>query len=538
MWWSLVIDMDTNLFCIPTDADNHFNIAVISNIAFEPYFQNYINKAFSGKNGFVSVSPIDLSEFLCNDEIDAIHHADLIVVIPNLEAMYQDFIAHHSNNNSREEPIEGAIIYFENIYSKIRLKTLAPIIWFGFEDYYTNLYYTTVCTLYLDGFADKINTLFSVADDAVFSFIDTKRLIAKIGIDSAYDLKNKYRWNSPYSKRMIECICAEISKQYAIYVGKTKKCLVLDCDNVLWGGIVSEDGIENIHLSGSGFGRMYRDFQLFVLELYRRGVILAICSKNDLKDVISIFHEHSEMVLKEENIACFAVNWNDKPGNIREISKSLNIGLDSIVFVDDSTEEIAAVKALLPEVTSIRFHRDMDYNQFSCFNLKNQFDISDVEKRNETYRTNKQREDLKIQYKCNEDYIKALRIKTEIHKVIPMEYSRVSELTQRTNKCTNGIRFTVWDIKESLKDERFELFSVYISDRFADLGLVGAFAIKDATLVLFSLSCRALGRSIESTMIEYIVSKWDIKKVKFYSTGKNDNIKNILEDTFPFAIIE
>ncbi len=197
--------------------------------------------------------------------------------------------------------------------------------------------------------------------------------------------------------------------------------------------IFSKDGMESLKLSGSGLGQVYQDFQRFVLSLYYHGVILAVCSKNDLTDVLRMFHEHSEMLLKEEHIACFQVNWEDKPGNIQKIAEKLNIGLDSMVFVDDSPVEIEAVKAILPEVTSILFKRDMDYEQFACFNLKSNISIADIDKRNETYRTNGFREELKAKYTDYADYIAALEIKMDIHETAPIEFSRISELTQRTN---------------------------------------------------------------------------------------------------------
>ena len=235
-----------------------------------------------------------------------------------------------------------------------------------------------------------------------------QHLIAKTGITNAYNSKGKYRWNAPYSKLLVEAVVQEIYKQYQSEMGITPKCLVLDCDDVIWGGTLSEDGIDNLKLSGSGFGRLYQDFQRFVLSLYYHGVILAVCSKNDLSDVLTMFREHSEMILKEEHISCFQVNWEDKPSNIQRIARKLNIGLDSMVFVDDSPIEIEAVKAMLPEVITIQFKRDMEYEQFTCFNLKNNVSIADVEKRNETYRTNGFREELKSKYTDYADYIAAL----------------------------------------------------------------------------------------------------------------------------------
>ena len=243
------------------------------------------------------------------------------------------------------------------------------------------------------------------------------------------------------------------------------------------------------------------------------------------------------MLLKEEHIACFQVNWEDKPSNIKKIAEKLNIGLDSMVFVDDSPIEIEAVKTMLPDVTTILFKRDMEYEQFSCFNLKSNVSIADVDKRNETYRTNGFREELKASYTDYADYIKALEIKMDIHEALPIEFSRISELTQRTNKCTNGKRYTVAEIKKRITSEAVKLYSVSVSDRFSDLGLVGAIEVESDALTLFSLSCRALGREVEEKMIEFISGKYQIQKIKFKSTGKNAALKTLLEKAFPNAFL-
>ena len=351
-------------------------------------------------------------------------------------------------------------------------------------------------------------------------------------VSNAYDRKGKYRWNAPCSKILIESAVREIHKQYLIEQGATKKCLVLDCDNVLWGGILSEDGIENLKLGGSGLSRVYQDFQRFVLWLYFHGIILAICSKNDLSDVLAMFHEHSEMILREEYIACFQVNWEDKPSNIQKIAEKLNIGLDSMVFVDDSPIEIEAVKAMLPEVTTILFKRDIEYEQFSCFNLKSNVSIADIDKRTETYRTNGFREELKAKYTDYADYIVALEIKMDIHEAAPIEFSRISELTQRANKCTNGKRYTVSEIKERIASELIKLYAIVVSDRFSDLGLVGAVKVEGDTLTLFSLSCRALGREIERPILDFVGKRHQIKHIEYQTTGKNEKVRVMLSSAF------
>ena len=360
------------------------------------------------------------------------------------------------------------------------------------------------------------------------TYISIKNIISKIGVGNSISKKNKYRWNSIYSDCLWQEIANEIKKQLLICKGITKKCLVLDCDNVVWGGILSEDGIEGIRLGKNGFGRAYYDFQNFVYTLYKHGVILAICSKNDLTDVLQVFRNHSEMVLKEKHISCFMVNWESKPSNIKKIAEYLNIGLDSIVFVDDSSIEIEGVKTLLPEVTTIQFDKYMDYEPFSCFNLKPEYDSEDIEKRTQTYQANGLRNELKKTAKDYEDYVQSLNVVVDIHKAIPIEMGRISELTQRANKCTNGRRYTIEDLRAQIGNPNISLYSVSVSDRFSDLGLVGAMEVVNNHLTLFCLSCRALGRGVEQEMIGYILSKHQINSVEFQTTNKNGGLQDIL----------
>lgn len=507
--------------------ETRLHITVISNIIFEPYFLPLTKQCF-GEN--TAVFPIPFGEHTEVEYQTRVTSADLIVVWLNIETLLPGQFY-----SLAEQYLDKTIALCKKLYADLTSISHVKILWFLFEDYELPLS-ATVGYVYHD-FTDKLNvTLKNSLSDQV-SFIDLKNLIAEVGIPNAYDAKSKYRWNAPYSKILIEAAVKEIHKQYLIEKCITKKCLVLDCDNVLWGGILSEDGIEKLKLSSNGLGRVYQDFQRFVLSLYYHGVILAICSKNDLSDVLVMFHEHSEMLLKEEHIACFQVNWEDKPSNIQKIAEKLNISLDSMVFVDDSPIEIEAMKAMLPEVTAILFKRDMEFEQFSCFNLKSNVNIADIDKRNETYRTNRFREELKAKYTDYADYIAALDMKMDIHEAAPVELSRISELTLRTNKCTNGRRYTVAEIKEHITSGAFKLYSVSVSDCFSNLGLVGAIEVEGDALTVFSLSCRALGREVEKKMIEFISDKYKIKKIEFESTGKNEAVKTLLSKLFPNAVI-
>ena len=164
-----------------------------------------------------------------------------------------------------EQDSDDTIALCKKLYADLTGISHVKILWFLFEDYAIPLS-AAVGHVYHD-LADKLNLLLRDALGNQVSFVDLKHLIAEIGISNAYDSKGKYRWNAPYSKTLVEAAVREIHKQYLIQKGITKKCLILDCDNVLWGGILSEDGIENLKLGGSGLGRVYQDFQRFVLSL-------------------------------------------------------------------------------------------------------------------------------------------------------------------------------------------------------------------------------------------------------------------------------
>ena len=290
------------------------------------------------------------------------------------------------------------------------------------------------------------------------------------------------------------------------------------------------------------------DFQRFCLWLYRHGVILALCSKNYESDVLRVFREHSGMILREEHIACFQINWDNKAENIRRIADALRIGLDSMVFVDDSPFEIRAVESLLPEVTAVIFHRDTIYDALSCFNICESVDLTQAEMRNRTYKTDALREQLRKNMTDSgasyESYLQALKMQVDIHIAAEAELARIAELSQRTNKCTNGIRYTVSELKrltqnselsdgaernESEEGSGYKLYAVTVSDRFSDLGIVGTLGIYGNNLDLFSLSCRALGRNIEQEMLEFL-RVHGINSFRFESTHKNDELHRILQE--------
>ena len=476
-------------------------VTVISNIGLNPYWDFFMKEMFTD----VKTKHIPFEDV--QNRVEDIRGTDLVVVFLNIEMLYPGM----PNDSVTKDDFVGAmytdcVTRCRRLYLFLKKQTTAKILWFGFEDYSYPLgeFYGNI--VLFEGSVDKINGyLFDMLRQE--RFIDFKRMMAMLGIEKALDKKAKYRWLSPYSKDMIKMMVKEVEKQERIRLRITPKCLVLDCDNVLWGGILSENGIESIQVADSGLGKSFQDFQRYLLNLHYHGVILVICSKNDESDVLRVFREHSGMLLHEEHIAYFQCDWNNKPHNIILAAQKLNIGLDSMVFVDDSIFELESVRNMLPQVRTVLYDRDTVYSELSCFNLGQDVNVQTVKERMDTYKTDALREKLQEEATTYEEYLASLKIVVDIHRIVENELARVSELTQRTNKCTNGVRYTVDDLKIRLKSNNSELYTVCLSDRFANLGVVGALEITNGKISLFSLSCRAFGRKIEEKMLQFAINE-------------------------------
>lgn len=503
-------------------------IPVITNLSIEPFLSRELADLSDGTGLLVKPVPVPYMEY--RGYGDAYKKAERILVWLNLEGMLPDREA--GDGTLPEEYMSDLERFYQEICRYLSGVSQAEIIIVLLEDYFSCL---PIVTGYdNDVLADELNSRIQKGLSGQAVFLDLMHMIASVGIGSAYSAKNRYRWGYPYSQALTKAVAAEIVKQYLIHTGRSKKCVVVDCDNVLWGGILSEDGMENLRLGSSGLGKEYQDFQRFLLALYHRGVILAVCSKNDLSDVLAVFRGHGEMVLREEHIACFQVNWdNNKPDNITRIAGALGIGLDSMVFVDDSPVELEAVRALLPEVTVIPYHRETVYGCFQCFHLRRSYQKGDYEKRNETYRTDRQRRLLREKSGSYSDYLASLQMQMEIHEAVPLEFARMAELTQRTNRCTNGRRYSVADLRRRMERSGVCLYSVHLRDRYSDLGLIGAMEVAEGRLTLFSLSCRALGREVENRMIEFLKERHEITEIDFTDTGRNGYLKELFDREFP-----
>lgn len=498
------------------------DLCIVSNLALEPFLSPLLTRAFERSSVAVSFHYIGWEEAL-NGQAE-LQGCSLLAVVQNLDTQYPDW---HELSGAFDDLQDKLVSEAKKVYKTLKGLATCPVLWFGYEGEGNPLFHVCGSLADYHRFVAAVNWEIFLQLGGEDVYLDMRHLVASIGLKNAFDANNRYRWNMPYSLKMLQAMAEEIHKQYCIFSGLTKKCLVLDCDGVLWGGTLAEDGASKILLGNEGLGFQYQEFQRFLLYLYRRGVLLAICSKNDLQDVLEVFRTHSGMLLREHHIACFQVNWESKVSNIRRISEKMGIGLDQMVFVDDAESELAAVRELLPEVLTIPYCRNSVYEALSCFSLRSKIDPAQVERRMDTYRTNRKREDLRKNSANLEAYQLKLDTHIDIHPALLSETARISELSQRANRCTNGKRYSSAEILACLEDPAYRLFSVCVSDKFSDLGLVGAMGIRENMLDFFVLSCRALGRGVEDVMNTY-VKELGITEIDFISTEKNGLIKELL----------
>lgn len=350
--------------------------------------------------------------------------------------------------------------------------------------------------------------------DNVFC-IDLDSIISQVGYTAGFNQRQWEVAKAPLGPKLLIPLAKEYSKFLRALNGKARKCLVLDCDNTLWGGILGEDGPSGIKLGSTYPGSSFMNFQRQILNLYNRGVILAICSKNNEEDVLDILENHENMVLKRHHFACWQINWDDKASNILKIAKELNIGLDSLVFADDNEFECDLIKNQLPEVKVLHLNGDPALFQ-KILLMPGYFDslsFSEEDKgKTEMYLNEKKRNDLLVSTSSYEDYLVDLNIKALIQKAQPQDLSRVSQLTQKTNQFNlTTVRYTEDNIKELVEAKDSDIYTLKVSDKISDLGLIAIGIIKYegnvAFIDSFLMSCRALGRGLENALLAFMINE-------------------------------
>ena len=372
--------------------------------------------------------------------------------------------------------------------------------------------------------------------------VDVSYVQNRMGRDRFYDPKLYYVAKMPFSMEALPEVAKEISHILLAIQSRMKKCVVVDLDNTLWGGVVGDDGTEGIEIGELGRGRAYASLQKWLKELTGRGILLAVCSKNDEDKAKDPFLHHPEMVLRMEDFAMFVANWEDKAGNIQKIRDTLNLGMDSFVFLDDNPFERNLVKSMIPEISVPELPEDpaeyVSFLQETGLFETISFNEED-RKRTEQYRAEAQRVSTISKYADYDDYLKDLEMEAVAEAFDEFHVPRIAQLSQRSNQFNlRTVRFTEEDVRKRMEDPEYITRYFTLRDRFGDHGLISIVTMKreeDAYFVEnWLMSCRVLKRGMEAFIVNEMIDA--VKeaggkelKAEYIPTPKNAMVAKIYE---------
>ena len=445
------------------------------------------------------------------------------------------------NTETQAHIADERLDFIEQICNSIQSK----IIYFNYPEIEDNIF---------GSYSNKVNSSFTYQVRKInyelmnlsqkylnFSICDIAALQSKMGRNTMFDPSIYVTTEMTLSidalpfvaSRTIDIICAS--------EGKINKCLIVDLDNTMWGGIIGDDGIENIQIGhGLGIGKAFSELQQWIIKLKNRGIIIAICSKNNEETAKEPFEKHPEMALKLNDIAVFMANWDNKADNIREIQSILNIGFDSMVFLDDNPFERNMVRQNIPEVTVPELPEDpAEYlEHIYSLNLFETASHSSADAdRTSQYQTEAKRASTQKSFTNEAEFLKNLDMVSDVKPFNNFNTPRVSQLSQRSNQFNlRTVRYSEKDIEEISNNSKYQSFSFTLSDKYGENGLICIIILekKDKETLFINtwfMSCRVLKRGMEhftlSTIVNYAKSN-GFKKIigEYIPTKKNGMVKN------------
>ena len=511
-------------------SNKRIKIFFIRNFTIDPLFdhiQNILKKKYLNANFFVSSYDNATIEVLNkNSEIYKIK-PDLIFVFLNIDSDI-DFL------NSKEKSK-----FFNNFYKNINIissnlkKLNSKICFFNIPnlenaDQETNIFFR------------KTNELIKkISKKNSFGYLDLASHVYKVGYDNFYSYKFWKLSMFPFKELGIDILSKIISKHIFLLYGHQHKLLILDGDNTLWGGILGEDGIKNLKIGENYPGVFYKNFQKLLIQLKKKGILLSLCTKNNLSSIQELFRSRKkDLILKLSDFSAIQSNWKPKYQNINLILKKLNLSAKNSIFIDDSLFEINSVKKIIPELDTLLmpnnasdFNRTLlDFVNINSFNL-----TAEDKKRTQLYVDEDKRNKEKIKYSSFTNYVKNLKIILNINRNSTKDIERLSQLTQKTNQFnTTTIRLSSDQMSQLIKNSKNNTDVIYCraKDKFGDMGIIGLAIINiyDDKAVLKNLlfSCRALGRFIENAFLQYLF-KYTLNKNIFniecdFILNKNNKI--------------
>ncbi len=461
---------------------------------------------------------------------------DLLNIVDQVSEFFED-LEDEKYNDLKNKIFTEIDIIFKN------LANTASVIFNSFSSaYYTS---NNIQVSKIEKFVKELNDYVEQKKTSNVSILNIDKLFTHVGIKQSIDYRFYHSSKAPYTFAFLKNYVVAIEPVFLKNTGKLKKAIIFDCDNTLWKGVIGEDGMDGIDMSpNSKSGQFYQLVQRIAVFLSKRGVIVGLCSKNNEQDVLEVLKNHKDMILKEEHIVIMKVNWIDKASNLKRIASELNIGIDSLVFVDDSSFEINLIKEQVPEILTIQVPTTIsDYPDLILKNVYTHFNLvlnSDDAKKTEMYKQQFERENSKNAFNSIEDYLASLGIELTVVKNDTAHLPRIAQLTQKTNQFNlTTHRYTESQINYFMTDIRHQVYAMFVKDKFGDNGLTGVCITKEdekdpKNIIIDSLlmSCRIIGRNIEFVYLNHIIKDLAHKGYQILTACYIPTPKNSLVEDF------
>ena len=463
---------------------------------------------------------------------------EFVIVFPSTQKLLKKFYESKDKNKFSEK--DTAVV--NNLLSAIEINLSAKILFLNFTETDDNVF---------GNFSNKISSSFiyqlrkinlemmNIAQQKKNLFIiDASALFNRYGISQAVSSSTYINTGIIFSLDFTAVIAKNIVDVILTIKGKFKKCLILDLDNTLWGGIIGDDGIENIEIGDLGIGKAFTELQRWIKQLKERGIILAVCSKNDEANAKEPFEKHPEMVLHLSDIAVFVANWENKVDNIRFIQSVLNIGFDSMVFLDDNPFERNMIREAIPDLFVPELPEDpADYLSYlQSLNLFETASFSEEDQnRTQQYQEEATRTVLQKSYLNEEEFLASLEMKATVTPFNKFNIPRVAQLSQRSNQFNlRTIRYTEEELERIAADSNYFTLAFSLKDKYGDYGLISLIILSnektESFIETWLMSCRVLKRGMEqfvlNTIADEVMKKGIIKLTgEYIPTAKNGMVK-------------
>lgn len=486
---------------------------------------------------------IDLLAFN-NQSILYTDNFDFILIYISSEKLYDKFI--NFQNNKRENFADEYISYINTLINTIKSQTKSKIIIFNFISLENDIFgnYSLSVKSSFSFQIMKLNYLLN--EQSILSSIhilDFNKICQLYGYNNIINKKYYYAAKITVNMEYLPVVAKNITDIISAATGQMKKCVILDLDNTLWGGVVGDEGCDKIQIGSLGNGCIYTDIQKYFKELKNRGIILAVCSKNDENNAKEPFLKNKEMVLSLDDITVFTANWKDKASNIADIQKQLNISYDSMVFIDDNPAERELVKNTIPGITVPDLPNEPE-KYLSFIKSLNLFETASFSKedviRTNFYHEEFKRNENKKQFSSIDEYLANLEMRASVKPIDNFNYARTAQLTQRTNQFNmRSSRYTDEDIINIMHSKEYASLIFNLKDKFGDYGIISAVILKISNNNIFIdtwvMSCRVFGRSLENFIMHKIIEYAKTHNIstvtaEYIQTNKNTMLKNLYLD--------